>query len=99
MTLAQFIVDYVRKHRSVTFGEVQEAGRDAGYTMHGRLELACGKALVWSCMSPEFAVAVHNLVSSRQVRIVRTTRLDCLVSSPRILISEQPWIPCRLEAS
>jgi hypothetical protein len=30
MTLEQFILDYIGNHRSVTFGELKQAGSEAG---------------------------------------------------------------------
>ncbi|MGO9443384.1 MAG: hypothetical protein ACLPXB_01255 [Thiobacillaceae bacterium] len=99
MTLEEFVVDYVQQHRSVTFSELQEAGQQAGYVTHGNMEFGHGRAYLWSAMSEEFAVAVRNLVGEGQVRIVPTTQLGCLMSSPQIIVSKQPWIPCRLEAA
>jgi hypothetical protein len=98
MTLEQFIRDYIYEHRSVTFGEVKVAGRNAGYPMDGDLELEHGDGCLWSCMSREFAEAVYKLIDREEVHVVPTTELDIRVSSPRIIISEQPPIPCRLEA-
>jgi len=99
MTLEEFLLDYIRQHRSVTFGELSQAGRDAGYPMSGELELGHGDGCLWACMSMEFAKAVWNLVDREEVRVVPTTQLDILVSSPRIIVSKQPPIPCRLEAT
>ena len=103
MNLEQFIVDYIRQHRSTTFGELQEAGSEAGYPMHGKMELGCGDGCgdpyFWSAMSEEFVTSVHNLICSKQVRIVPTTKLDYLMSSPRLIVSKQTMIPCRLEAT
>jgi hypothetical protein len=99
MTIQQFIVDYIRRHRSVTFSELQKAGQQAGYSTHGRMELADGDAFLWSAMSEEFVVAVRNLLDNQQIRIVETTKLDCLVASPTIIVSKDRWIPCRLEAT
>ena len=98
MTIEQFILDYVREHRSVTFSQLQEAGGEAGYVTHGDKEFGHGDAYLWSAMSMEFATAVRNLVGTGEIRVVLTTQLDCLVSSPRIIVSKQSWIPCRLEA-
>jgi len=99
MTLEDFILDYIRQRRSVTFGEVKKAGADAGYPMDGDLELGDDDAYLWSRMSQEFAEAVSNLVGSQKVRLVPTTQLDIMVTSPIILRAEQPPIPCRLEAN
>ena len=98
MTLEEFILDYIRQHRSVTFGELKQAGTDAGYPMDGDLELGHGDGYLWSCMSREFAEAVSNLIDRQEVRVVPTTKLDILVSSPTIIVAKQPPIPCRLEA-
>jgi hypothetical protein len=99
MTLEEFIADYIGKHRSVTFSELQEAAKRAGYPTHGRMEFGHGRTYLWSAMSEEFAFAVRNLLDGRQIRIVETTKLDCMVASPTLIASKDRWIPCRLEAT
>ena len=100
MTLEEFIVDYIRQHSgSVTFGELSQAGTKAGYEMHGDMELADGEAFFWTRMSEEFCVAIRDLLDAGRIRIVETTKLDCMVSSPRIMFSNQPWIPSRVETT
>lgn len=98
MTLQDFILDYINQHRSVTFGELKQVGTDAGYQVDGDLELGCGDGYLWGCLSREFAEAVWNLIDQEKVRVVPTTQLDLLVSSPRVMVSKQPPVPCRLEA-
>ena len=99
MTLEQFILDHIGKHRSVTFGQLKQAGSEAGYAMDGDLELGADSDYLWCGMSREFAEAVWNLIDRQEVRIIPTTQLDILVSNPTIMVSEQLPIPCRLEAT
>ena len=99
MDIDQFILDCLRERGPLTFSELQEAGCEAGYPMRGDRELGCGRKYFWAGMSEEFAQAVWNLIDRREAKIVPTTQLDCSVSSPRLIVSKQPPIPCRLEAT
>ncbi len=70
MTIEQFILDYIREHRSVTFDALKGAGYDAGYTMNGNFKLELEGEYFGEYLSEEFASAVLALIGRHEIEIV-----------------------------
>jgi hypothetical protein len=69
MTIEQFILDYIREHRSVTFDALKGVGHEAGYTMHGKFKLELEGECFGEYMSEEFFDAVLALIGKREIEI------------------------------
>ncbi len=96
MTLEQFVLRYVHRHRSVLPDELRDAAEAAGHRARGRFELVIGRRCLAPFVSQEFAQAVLQLLHSRRLRMRVTSRLDYLASNSWLTFGVRV-LPVRLE--
>lgn len=109
--ISKLILDYVKKHGSVTFIDLQKY-MEKFIDPYGDQAMEYGpNAIIWFYMSKEFAEAIQSLLDKEMVRLVYSSELEYLEAGVIVTLpvaSKRPpkqgykkprWMPLALEIS